>query len=62
MSKPHDDEQLREVDITCNWCSAMFTYRAKLGEAHGRTACPWCHQAVHVPHDRLRPVNVDRGR
>lgn len=56
MSQPPDDS-MREVEIRCNWCVATFTYSARLGEAHGRTSCPWCGKAVHVPIDRLRPVN-----
>lgn len=58
MSKPPANQE-REVEITCNWCIAKFKYRAKLGEAHNRTSCPWCGKAVHVPIDRLMPINGD---
>lgn len=61
MSKVPDDQD-REVEIQCNWCASRFMYRAKLGESHSRTGCPWCHKAVHVPIDRLRPINGSSTR
>ena len=57
MSQPTEE---REVEIRCNWCSGTFKYRAMPGEAHHRTGCPWCHKAVHVPADKLRPINGNR--